>query len=152
MTVTNRAFLVLATIVVMLAGQSCSRVHTRACPGQFDPSRFTQAQLKEANIGRIPETGATTKESVSWVVKNHGGWIRRNYPGVVKIEVGRGWGVTVTRDQYGDMHFTHKPDNLVMTTVSHRSDCPDPERGTLLVFNSEKLRVPVVFAYRTDHA
>lgn len=120
-----------------------------ACPGQFDPGRLSQSELRREGIGKIPERDATTEDHVNETVVRRRGWIERNYPGVVDVAIGEGWGVTYTRDQYGNITYHRAPDHMIVTTVGMRKACPDPERGTLLIFGSEGLRVPVRFQYRS---
>jgi hypothetical protein len=57
--------------------------------------------------------------------------------------------VNYTRDKYGNITYHRRPDFMIVTTVQARSDCPDPDRGTLLIFGAKGLRVPVRFAYRS---
>lgn len=137
-------------VLGLLAVAACSREPaTTACPGQFDPSDLSQAQLRRENIGRIPEQGATTRDTVAATVAQRRGWIKQNYRGVVDVAVGDGWGVTYTRDQYGNVTFHRDDDHMIVTTINAKANCPDPERGTLLIFGPENLRVPVWFVYRS---
>lgn len=121
----------------------------RICPGQYDPSDIKTSQLKRENIGRFPERGATTRAFVERTIVQRREWIEKNYAGVVEVAIDDGWGVTYTRNKYGDISFHRKADYLILTTVKTRKDCPDPERGTLLIFGSRGLRVPVRFAYQS---
>jgi hypothetical protein len=121
----------------------------RPCPGQFDPGKLSDRALRRENIGKLPERGATTRDNVERTIAQRRGWIEQNYAGVEVVQVADGWGVTYTRDQYGDVTFTRARDFLILTTVKTRSDCPDPERGTLLIFGPGGLRVPVRFAYQS---
>lgn len=136
-------------VLLLLAIIACSREPAAtACPGQFDPSDLSRAQLRQENIGRIPEQGATSRETVAQTVAQRRGWIRENYRGVLDVAVGDGWGVTFTRDQLGDVTFHREDDHMIVTTVNSKANCPDPERGTLLIIGPEGLRVPVWFVYR----
>ena len=138
------------TAILLSAAVACTTDKAaRACPGQYNPSRIKTSQLKRENIGRIPERGATTREFVEQTIVQRRTWIEKNYSGVVDIAVDDGWGVTYTRNQYGDITFHRTPDFLILTTVETRKDCPDPERGTLLIFGKKGLRVPVRFAYQS---
>lgn len=139
----------LAIVLSLIVG-GCSSKEATSCPGQFDPSGLSNAQLKNQELGRIPEQEATTRQSVTETIAQRRGWVERNYTAVRNVEVGQGWGLTYTRNEYGDIKFHRAPDFMIVTTVQTRSDCPDPDRGTLLIFGSDKLRVPVRFVYRSS--
>lgn len=142
------SFIVGLITALVLGG--CSTNESISCPRQFDPGGLADAQLKNLEFGRIPDRGATTRESVTKTIQLRRNWIERNYRGVEALEVGEGWGVTYSRDELGNITFHREPDHIIVTTVTERSDCPDPEKGTLLIFNSEKQRVPVRFEYRAS--
>jgi hypothetical protein len=137
------------TLVVALAVGGCASEQAISCPRQFDPAGLSNAELQHEEFGKIPEREATTRQTVTDTVELRRGWIERNYPGVQAVEVGEGWGVTFTRDQLGNITFHRDPDHMIVTTVATRSDCPDPDRGALLVFSSGGERVPVRFVYRS---
>jgi hypothetical protein len=136
-------------LVVALAVGGCASEQATSCPRQFDPAGLSNAELQNEEFGKIPERQATTRQTVTDTVALRRGWIERNYPGVQAVEVGAGWGVTFTRDQLGNITFHRDPDHMIVTTVATRSDCPDPDRGALLVFSSGGERVPVRFVYRS---
>ncbi|HYZ91807.1 MAG TPA: hypothetical protein VFA34_05365 [Actinomycetota bacterium] len=142
------ACVVAGALVLGSLGACSSEPQAAACPGQYNPSKLSDRALRRENIGKLPERGATTQSHVERTLAQRHGWIEANYPGVVDVKVDDGWGVTYTRDQYGDITFHHAPDFLIETTVAKRRDCPDPERGTLLIFGPEGLRVPVRFVYQ----
>lgn len=108
---------------------------------------MTDAQLKDHGIGDIPERGSTTLETVRWAVEHRKGWIEKNYPDVASVDVGPGWGVTYSNDQYGNKTYHRAKDHMVVTVVGRKAACPDPERGKLFVLAEDGVRVPVRFAY-----
>jgi hypothetical protein len=118
------------------------------CPGQSDPGRMTDRQLKKHGIGGIPERPATARENVEWALDHRRKWIEENYRGVVDVVVGEGWGVAYSNDQYGNKTYHRERDHMLVTIVSAKSSCPDPERGILFVIARDGMRVPVRFAYR----
>jgi hypothetical protein len=109
---------------------------------------MTSSELEHHGVGDIPEGSATTLESVQWAVEHRRGWIARNYPKVSSVDVGPGWGVTYTHDQYGNTTYHHTKDYMVVTVVADKSACPDPDRGQLMVIARNYRRVPVRFEYR----
>jgi len=141
--------LVCLGIVALTSTAGCSREQAIPCPGQFDPSGLSAVELKREGISKIPEQEATTREHVTKTIDQQHGWIERNYEAVVDVGIGDGWGVAFTRDQYGNITYHRGRDYLILTTVETKDDCPDPDRGTLLIFGTEGLRVPVRFAYRS---
>lgn len=120
------------------------------CPGQPNPGRLTDRQLKEHGIGGIPERPATARENVEWALEHRRGWIEKNYPGVVNVVLGPGWGVTYSNDQYGNKTYHRVKDYMLVTIVGAKSSCPDPERGILFIIAREGMRVPVRFDYRSS--
>lgn len=120
------------------------------CPGHFDPSEQSDAELRRQEFGKIPERGATSRELVTDTVALRRSWIRENYPGIETVDVGEGWGVTYSNDELGNTTFHRRADHMIVATLASQDDCPDPERGTLLVFSSDRKRVPVRFVYATD--
>jgi hypothetical protein len=135
-------------IVPLVLSLSCTRgPSTARCPNEFSPSKLSRKQLEKHGIADIPESSATARENVRWAVEHRRSWIKDNYPGVVSVEIGPGWGVTYTNDQYGNTSYHHAKDYMVVAVVETLGDCPDPERGQLMVLDSENNRVPVRFEY-----
>lgn len=58
--------------------------------------------------------------------------------------------MTQTRDELGNITLRREPDQIIVAKVAERSDCPDPDKGTLLIFSPDKKRVPVRFEYRSS--
>lgn len=137
-------------IAVALVAPACASDQTIACPGQFDPGPLSDEQLQRAEIGRVPERGATDRETILETIAQRRAWLDENYEGVERVEAGQGWGVTHSRDELGNITFHREPDNIIVTTVAERANCPDPEKGTLLIFSPDNRRVPVRFVYRTS--
>jgi len=135
---------------VLAVGLACSHAPSgTACPAPPNPSRLTDAQLAQVVISTIPKTDATKLPNVRTALARSRRFIKQNYPDVVEVGVGKGWGVSYTLDQYGNDTFHHTPDHMIVAVVATRSACPDPARGTLFVFGKEDLRVPVRFLYRS---
>jgi len=109
---------------------------------------MSTSQLRQANIAFIPEQGTTSLANVRRAAQRSRGFIRRNYPGVVEVGIGKGWGIYYTLDQYGDKSFHHSRDHMVAVALGKRSECPGPDTGTLFVFGNDDVRVPVRFLYR----
>ena len=136
-------------VALTLVAPACaSTPATTGCPGHFDPSEMSDAELRRQELGKIPERGSTSRETVTDTVALRRSWIEENYRGVETVAVGEGWGVTYTNDELGNKTFHRGPDHIIVATLASRGDCPDPERGTLLVFSSDGKRVPVRFVFR----
>ena len=131
----------------MLAA-GCAEPSTAKCPGQFNPQKLTNKQLTKHGIADIPIRPSTSQTNVRWVVDHRGDFIRKNYPDVVDVSVGDGWGVTYSNDQFGNTTYHHTPDHIVVATVAHKASCPDPVRGTLFLLDQDNDRTPVRFDFR----
>lgn len=143
----RRAF-VAAVVVIVGSFVGCGKgAQAARCPGEFEPGKMTDRQLKAHGIGDIPERSATSLENATWVVNHRAGWIKTNYPDVSSVSVGEGWGVTYSNNQYGDTTYHRRKDYMVVTVVKGKPACPDPDRGRLFVLAEDGLRVPVRFSY-----
>ena len=109
---------------------------------------MTDEQLEKLGIAGIPERPATSEKNVRWVVDHRHGWIERNYPDIVDVSEGDGWGVTYSNDRYGNTTYHHSGDYIVVATVSRATSCPDPARGNLFLLDEDNTRVPVRFEFR----
>lgn len=137
----------LGLVAILCIAAACSGdPETKNCPGQFDPGGLSDTELRR-HYGELPESTATTEESVRATIDERRGFLERQYSGVVDVEAGEGWGVSYTRDELGNVTFHRKPDRMVVVTQEKRSDCRDPERGTVLLFTPSGDRVPVRFVY-----
>lgn len=146
---TEARVLAAGCVLVGLLASGCGRgAGGFACPTEFTPVGKTNAELEKANIATIPRQEATTKANVLAAERKSRRFIKQNYPNVLDVGVGRGWGVNYTQDPYGKITFHRRPDYMVVVVVRSRGDCPDPERGTLFVFGNDGLRAPVQFLYR----
>ena len=122
---------------------SCAKAQTVACPGQFSPVGWSDETLERHGIANIPMRPATSLANVRWVVAHRGDFIRKNYPDVVDVTDGFGWGVTYSNDKYGNTTYHHDPDHIVVATVSKKTSCPDPSRGTLFLLDKDNDKTPV---------
>jgi hypothetical protein len=136
-------------LIAAAALAGCAQHSGTVCPGQTDPGRLTTRQLIAHGIGGIPERGSTARERVVWAVDHRRGWIERNYPDVVDVVAGPGWGVTYSNDQYGNTTYHHVKDYMVVTIVGTKAACPDPERGILFIIGRNE-RIPVRFEYQKN--
>jgi len=146
----RRAQAVVVACVIAASFTACAGSAPLRCPGEFDPSGFTRRQLERHGTGDIPVASATTFDNVRATVENRHGWIEQNYPNVVSVDVGDGWGVSYTNNKYGDTTFHRRADHMIVVVVKTKADCPDPARGQLMLLDRHDDRVPVRFVYASE--
>jgi hypothetical protein len=132
-----------------LVAVTCSREGTvHACPGQSTwRAASTDAEL---SADGLPPRGATTLVSVRWAAENARASLHRNFVGVMRVDVGAGWGVTYSVDSKQKISFHRAPDHLVVVTLGERSECPTGPLLNHFVEGKTGGRVPVRFLYRSS--
>jgi len=118
-----------------------------ACRGEFNPARSSDETLLGVQLAQVPETGTTTKATVERTIELRRDFFEKNYPGFRDVKPGRGFGVTISKDVYGDRKLHRTPDWAIVVIVEKRSQCRDADAPSLFVFGDDGVRVPVRFRY-----